>query len=123
MNYLKRKMSPLHQGRSRRAEWRGPGPETCRVTVYRGMTLLSPDCGSQVASWAHPTTSPQASHIQSLPDTSEHAWSIYYPHRDHTATVDPSAALLLGAPNLTADLPKPLLMGIPGKHLTPLSLL
>lgn len=23
---------------------------------------------------------PLASHIRSLPDTSEHAWSIYYPH-------------------------------------------
>lgn len=117
MNYLKRKMSPLHQGRSRRAEWRGPGPETCRVTVYQGISLLSSDCGSQ----QHKLTPPlHTSHIRSLPDTSEQAWSIYYPHSHRRAECRP---LPLGAPNLTADLPRPLLMGIPGKHLTPLSLL
>jgi hypothetical protein len=72
-----------------------------------------------MASQVHPTTSAHASHIQSLSDTSEHA---FYPHRDHMATIAPSIRpLLLAAPNLTADLPRPLLMGIPGTYLTPLS--
>lgn len=65
MNYLKRKMSPLHQGRSRRAEWRGPGPETCRVTVSQGTSLLSSDCGSQQHELTPPLHTTGQSHTES----------------------------------------------------------
>lgn len=114
MNYLKRKMSPLHWGRSRRAEWRDQDQRPA-VTVYRGTEARLYCLLTTVLRWRQKLT-PPLHHRPVTYGVCPIHWSMAGKSTTHTETT-------LGAPNLTADLSKPLLMEIPGKRLTPLSLL